>query len=986
LSVGAVLIQPQRLDRTTQAQDADSLAGDLATLVGGIALDAVKGGHILESFGAAVEAAGPRLLAQAEDGLAHARDRLTAMLSTPVAKLQEHAEGIGEIENADDALAAAHDLLAAVVGVVEELTIDHIRQHVEELLDIVEHDLGLTPDFLEQQVWTLVDDIVDRLEHVTPESDESLLKNRLGVIGAIRRLTRALKAEFSFPELEVERIAEDLLAFIRNTGLPDGAARAACIGAGMAEAAQSGRAALHAVPFTGLGTGSISAGVTRGTRSEPTEEYLWYPSWLATNSERPSWVHLLKWIDIFMLIEEDRVVRTSDAQIILRRWGRRHEETFALADASKQWKDKPRLPGEDEREYVFGPTLTADALEKVAFLSSIATNLIEIVCHLSSLERGDYASNTVNAISNLGLGTWKAAACKPLPWWFEGPVLRFLPTFFATLEGRHTKASAGNRMLMWLTLAGPDLSEMYLYRYFAKLARDLVLSTLTLINHEAPESPTAPRPRNVEEVDAWRQVAVHLFVNLYLFAFEKKNWGVMKPGDDKSPMVELIFFWGLLGGAISGCLGGLLGCVGAQGIARQIDNETLVDKLWWGVPQALTFALFWLYMRTEGHTDDGKFTPFSGAALTGYPPRSSSPYLLPYSGDCYVGQANQGIWSHNFNNVGQLYAVDFSLDAGDEILAARGGTVVNFWEGVPDETNPSGASFSAVLAAAIPSGAPGPPTITVDSTNGFSTPGILSLDSNDIAFYTSLTPTQFQGVTWQSIPTPEPANNHAAATTLTTPIAAGSAPATVDVTSTQFFPASGSVVIDGNDTANYTSIAGNQLQGVTWNGGTAANAHAAPGTPTQVVPSGRARVTQQTYGWNFVAIRHDTPVTGHDVGQGGTPVTTIGVYGHGQNGSVTAAFARHSPAVPTNAIIGSTVVPGMPIMLAGDTGISFHNHLHMHVVVDTIAGAMPRGYLGFGGSNNPGVTLPFVFSDVGGNGVPWHFDWYLSGNTRVPPS
>ena len=67
-------------------------------------------------------------------------------------------------------------------------------------------------------------------------------------------------------------------------------------------------------------------------------------------------------------------------------------------------------------------------------------------------------------------------------------------------------------------------------------------------------------------------------------------------------------------------------------------------------------------------------------------------------------------------------------------------------------------------------------------------------------------------------------------------------------------------------------------------------------------------------------------------------------------------------------------------MRAGDTGISFHNHLHMHVVPDPAIGATPPfDYRTYGGAGN---TLPYVFSDGPGDGVLTHFNWYVSGNTR----
>ena len=75
MSVGSLLTQPQRLPRLANATPADAGIGDLAKLGIGIAIDTLKGGHILEAFEAAGEAASARFLAQAEHGLDHARQR-----------------------------------------------------------------------------------------------------------------------------------------------------------------------------------------------------------------------------------------------------------------------------------------------------------------------------------------------------------------------------------------------------------------------------------------------------------------------------------------------------------------------------------------------------------------------------------------------------------------------------------------------------------------------------------------------------------------------------------------------------------------------------------------------------------------------------------------------------------------------------------------------------------------------------------------------
>jgi murein DD-endopeptidase MepM/ murein hydrolase activator NlpD len=91
-------------------------------------------------------------------------------------------------------------------------------------------------------------------------------------------------------------------------------------------------------------------------------------------------------------------------------------------------------------------------------------------------------------------------------------------------------------------------------------------------------------------------------------------------------------------------------------------------------------------------------------------------------------------------------------------------------------------------------------------------------------------------------------------------------------------------------------------------------------------------------------------------------------------------FAGTSPTRErTNPGMGTTVSQGDLIALAGDTGTSFHNHLHMHVLPDD-------------GSGNPSTVfaIPYVFRDMRegvlpadsplNDGNPKSITWYRSRN------
>lgn len=199
---------------------------------------------------------------------------------------------------------------------------------------------------------------------------------------------------------------------------------------------------------------------------------------------------------------------------------------------------------------------------------------------------------------------------------------------------------------------------------------------------------------------------------------------------------------------------------------------------------------------------------------------------------------------------------------------------------------------------------------------------------------------------------------------------------------------------DGTELNNAISDA--RISGDLVSNGT--NSQAGYTDPAGVNPDGPTRFG----GWNFVVVQHSNPNgtesadnLAHDVDQNGDPVTTYAVYGHGANGGVRAAFAARG--VAPGDIIGSVINRGEAVMEAGDTGVSFHNHLHLHIrpgplpgstgatpeiISQSVAsGLAPAPGLGLTGNR----TLPIVFGDarhpLKPDGPLQNLTWYRSGNS-----
>jgi hypothetical protein len=852
LSVGGVLVQPQRVRRAASVDSEFGMLDDVVLVATRTFADAVTGGDIHASLRDAFVASVQRIAAQAEAGFPAALERLELLGQSFLDELDQ------QLEDSAGVVEALGAVLDRIADLAETITADTIREPIEELLDIVRVDFGLTPDFLDDEVRALFDDAVARLEDIPDGADDDARSNRLAVARALRRLRNRLRDELVFPELDAGLLGDELFRWLERTGVLGTVAKFACVARTASDAFTVGGSVVELVPFTGFGTASVGAAAA----ADGKEHFCWYASWLMATKGRPSYFNFVP------LLPDDEVWRTKDGHIDLRR---RIRDDVRLASNTDDWKKafifSRETPQSDLEKvglkggpYTFGRT-EAETLEQVAYVSAIICNGLEMVFHLISLEEGDYASNAFNAFNNAAIGTVKIATGNPLDWWFDVLVLRGASTVITSLEGTHRNPTAGNWLTMWLTLLGPDLAEVVTYHTIVNVLRDVVLETMTLRNDVTATNPATGDTRpaeNHQHVDTWVAIFGALFGKFRVMLIPRENY--CHPFDNGEHFAVTALFWGVLSGFPFGLMAGLLGNLFAvKLIAGAPDLGPLESKMLEAGLNQIKPWVFWpsFYSDKEGDTGDGTYNP-GGDEFKGYPEFDSSPYLLPYpkGKSCYVGQANQGLWSHNLVAGNLIYAYDFSLDEDDIIVAARPGTVVNFFDWVPNDTNPDPK-------------------------------------------------------------TPLPS-------------------------------------------------------GVT----------AGPGQT-------------ETSRWNFVLLRHDVDNDGnliapddvHDKGPGGNVVVTYGVYGHGRTDSVRQAFAEKlgidfsaiTPADILNAAAPVTVKRGEKIMLCGDTGISFHNHLHMEVRVEKGSGDNVRGM-----KDDADFTIPFVFKDVSRfldtDGVPTGLNFYTSDN------
>lgn len=290
--------------------------------------------------------------------------------------------------------------------------------------------------------------------------------------------------------------------------------------------------------------------------------------------------------------------------------------------------------------------------------------------------------------------------------------LKSIATLASTFQSLHKDATGGNIRRFWLTVALGDIVRTLGRTQILNTVRDLVLSFLTLWNFRGPRDGPSTLPSN----PSWnhRKQAPFVSVSDTLFAmaliglYPRDNFSIFIWDPDKEGIGDRrrdMFLGHWVGGSVGlGVLAGLTGSFVAQVIAWGEDFPRFFKT---GGKSALKmFLLYWIFntLLRENATEDGRYRA-GGGSFPGYPKRDGvvngvprpSPYLLPAARGTtlYAGQANLGLFSHNFINntdfvtpadsgTQEAYAYDFGYDFKREIACVRAGTVVSFRESIAD--------------------------------------------------------------------------------------------------------------------------------------------------------------------------------------------------------------------------------------------------------------------------------------------------------------
>ena len=722
---GMLLLRPQRLKRAATGASDEALLDDLLSLIGKISVDKVSGGTILSTLEACAEPLGLRLVQRAGGGFDHAIHRLQDLLSPLSHRLQALGSSLSAGPGVPQVADFAVTLLSTLAEGATGLSIQTLRDRVGTILDVVQNDLGLTSAAIEAEIWSLFDDVVARLEAIPAEADAAVRENRLAVVAIIKRIKLRLQGVAHLPDLSADRVASALFDELKGGGIAAALDKVACVGKGLGAGLTVATDLAKIVPFTGFGSHSLGAGegsppTTTTTTTVPppdtVSKYLWYGSWLLGDKNRTDWQKVFgSWILLDLWRPKRDVWVGGDSQV----W---FGDNLLQSGTDITWDQLPNLidvttggVARPHPRYTF-KRVSAPVMEDIARHTAWVIDALEALQHIVSMSGLTITKGGMVSVTDLlellevsGMTVFEAV--KQMPWKFFirrktssfggfalGTALPFLAfNFPGTFQGLHTNATAGEGLAFYGLLFLSDLINMIGAGLIGGALRDGLLSWLTIINYDPSvgDSTSADnRPDNRSQIDGI--VGLFTFLStlvLVKVVVDRKDYGVQS--SNFVPLAKLILEYGLLGGLGFGLLGGALGTLAAWAIgaiwgvgsgvvdAKVLGLTVLRTALSSAVPHAFMPALYGL---KENDTSGGTWNP-TGAAFKGYPDDSASPYSLPWAagGSIMCFQGNLGLFSHNFvNPTEQVYAYDLMLDKGTEILASRPGTVVDYFDWVPD--------------------------------------------------------------------------------------------------------------------------------------------------------------------------------------------------------------------------------------------------------------------------------------------------------------
>lgn len=284
MSLGNLVLQPQRLQRQSGGDPKLEVAQDLLRLMTLLAEDAVDEGPLAGVAPELINRLGTRIQAQAENGV----EGVYSALKTRFRPLFLYFEGlIDEITSLEEDPAALIAIVRQLINGIRNLLNATSQPQLKSQLDfakaLLEEHLGIDPQFINQQIGTLFDDLIELWQQLPTDISPKRRRRRRIAIRIVKRLRNHLLNRFTLPEIDTARAARKLYQLIRSTDIEKIFDEIHCVLDKFDEAVSSVDEIRTALPLN-IGGGSVGAALIA---PEGAARYCWYASWLLSDVDLP---------------------------------------------------------------------------------------------------------------------------------------------------------------------------------------------------------------------------------------------------------------------------------------------------------------------------------------------------------------------------------------------------------------------------------------------------------------------------------------------------------------------------------------------------------------------------------------------------------------------------------------------------------------------------------------------------------------------------
>ncbi len=267
--IGSVLLQPQRLERASQRTNDEAVLDDLIALATCLITDGLEGGSLAATLAGSAYGTVNRLAERSGAGANRAAVRLAGMFQPTIERVESIVEQ--PPDNAGSVVDDVEDLFVGLTNTLKSLSPAQIRQRINEVFDILETDLHITPTFVQEMVEGLFGDMVLALQQPAPDETPAQRANRRTAAGALSRIRRAMQQLFVFPSLNADDAAQALLTLLQRPDVNGALTQAACTGEAAAAYFRAGSTVTDLLPYSGFpsfGDGGMGAAATAPDREE----------------------------------------------------------------------------------------------------------------------------------------------------------------------------------------------------------------------------------------------------------------------------------------------------------------------------------------------------------------------------------------------------------------------------------------------------------------------------------------------------------------------------------------------------------------------------------------------------------------------------------------------------------------------------------------------------------------------------------------------